>query len=708
MSSSVNLQPISSSIRVFPLRLSPNMDVLSSIRNFINENSLQSVFIMTCVGSVKACRLRMANSIDVINLKTPHEIVSLVGTFDSEAQHIHGSFSDQTGRVIGGHVMADNPMIVYTTVEIVLAECENVIFSREMDNESGYPELIHLTMTSTENAPTPNNDPGSFSSFRSTNNHDTPNQNYSFDSTPPIHSSHHQRLIHSQNSQSLEASPSIVRNPSPPPIDNLSRADMVGDEMYSKSWFCQVLLKLIKFVAPQQIHKEAFSTIRQQGDDFLSTHSNKIQELDETFESELCELWDVSMSADVAHLLIQFNSLDLFNVVLIECKDKRCTEIVLGILSNMACCKRNLIQDEQSVSVALCIIQHTNLFSTILSILTSDDYSDCPTLVQLFRLIYTLTVRQDTRSLILERIQLTYEPLCFIFQSCINKELLEQCSCLLRVLLDECNLFEHNEQSEVFYLFLTSITTATSALIENETVTENNTLENLFNCLQIYTTNEHFIDMLNEHCQTIMKLTENILNRLVHDDIVQIRSVLLLSCISICNYFLFKHGLTIVNKELLQYFIIIGHTCYKDKQRREHQKHVMRRERSRTHSHSSNKRKDGDEFDTNGDTVDDDSLSKSHHAITNADWDDDIEVQSTTKVEFDRSTSEDLATTSYTLVDELFLELFYRGIKQDASKSTDNNPSLFKQLSQDQRETFRKIIKHFCHLDKRLDNMLEL
>ncbi len=142
MSSSDNTQSISSAIRVFPLRLSPNMDVLSHIRTLINKNGLRSVFIMTCVGSVKAVRLRMANSTDTIDLKTEHEIVSLVGTFDSEGAHIHGSFSNRTGQVIGGHVMHDYPMIVYTTVEIMLAECENVIFTREMDYESGYPELV--------------------------------------------------------------------------------------------------------------------------------------------------------------------------------------------------------------------------------------------------------------------------------------------------------------------------------------------------------------------------------------------------------------------------------------------------------------------------------------------------------------------------------------------------------------------------------------
>jgi hypothetical protein len=59
-------------------------------------------------------------------------------------------------------------------------------------------------------------------------------------------------------------------------------------------------------------------------------------------------------------------------------------------------------------------------------------------------------------------------------------------------------------------------------------------------------------------------------------------------------------------------------------------------------------------------------------------------------------------------VDELFLELFYRGIKQDSSETNDNTRSLFTQLNQDQRENFRKIIKHFCNLDKRLDDMLDL
>ncbi len=98
--------------------------------------------------------------------------------------------------------------------------------------------------------------------------------------------------------------------------------------------------------------------------------------------------------------------------------------------------------------------------------------------------------------------------------------------------------------------------------------------------------------------------------------------------------------------------------------------------------------------------------NENNNRLNNVEWDDESEIQLTNSNELDRSMSEDLSSTSYTLIDELFLELFYRGIKQDSND--ENNQSLFVQLSQDQRENFRKIIKHFCNLDKRLDDMLDL
>jgi len=53
--------------------------------------------------------------------------------------------------------------------------------------------------------------------------------------------------------------------------------------------------------------------------------------------------------------------------------------------------------------------------------------------------------------------------------------------------------------------------------------------------------------------------------------------------------------------------------------------------------------------------VGDENLSKSH----NPECDDDSEAQSTTaNADFDRSASEDLSITAFSLVDELFIEIF--------------------------------------------------
>lgn len=67
-----------------------------------------------------------------------YEIVSLVGTL-SAGGHLHGSFSDKDGNVIGGHVVGD--LFVYTTAEIVVGECAALKFQRENDDRTGYKEL---------------------------------------------------------------------------------------------------------------------------------------------------------------------------------------------------------------------------------------------------------------------------------------------------------------------------------------------------------------------------------------------------------------------------------------------------------------------------------------------------------------------------------------------------------------------------------------
>ncbi len=56
-----------------------------------------------------------------------------------EGCHIHISASDVDLKTIGGH-LKDN-CLIDTTAEIVLAEFDEYVFSREFDENTGYKEL---------------------------------------------------------------------------------------------------------------------------------------------------------------------------------------------------------------------------------------------------------------------------------------------------------------------------------------------------------------------------------------------------------------------------------------------------------------------------------------------------------------------------------------------------------------------------------------
>jgi uncharacterized protein len=77
---------------------------------------------------------------EIRQLDGPFEIVSLVGSLSGGSDHLHISLSDKDGRVIGGHVMGD--LYVFTTAEIVMGECQQLVFDREHDPSTGFPELI--------------------------------------------------------------------------------------------------------------------------------------------------------------------------------------------------------------------------------------------------------------------------------------------------------------------------------------------------------------------------------------------------------------------------------------------------------------------------------------------------------------------------------------------------------------------------------------
>ena len=68
------------------------------------------------------------------------EIDSLVGTISKDGPHIHLSLSDSNGKMVGGHLMEG--CLIYTTAEIAIGELEDVTFSRPVDPETTYDELV--------------------------------------------------------------------------------------------------------------------------------------------------------------------------------------------------------------------------------------------------------------------------------------------------------------------------------------------------------------------------------------------------------------------------------------------------------------------------------------------------------------------------------------------------------------------------------------
>lgn len=125
-------------------RLKPGADLKRSIEERIKQNNIRAGFIVTCVGGLEQATVRMAGAKpeaqDIRTLKNDFEIVSLVGTVSVNGVHLHMSFSDSEGIIYGGHLKEGT--IIHPTAEIVIGINEGMEMKREMDEETGFAELV--------------------------------------------------------------------------------------------------------------------------------------------------------------------------------------------------------------------------------------------------------------------------------------------------------------------------------------------------------------------------------------------------------------------------------------------------------------------------------------------------------------------------------------------------------------------------------------
>lgn len=122
------------------IRLTKGMDLKEEIERYAKDNNIQAGCILSAVGCLTNLTLRTAGAKSVETIEDDFEIVSATGTISKDGCHIHISVSDDRMQTYGGHLK--DGCIVNTTVELVLLELEEYSFSREMDGNTNYKELV--------------------------------------------------------------------------------------------------------------------------------------------------------------------------------------------------------------------------------------------------------------------------------------------------------------------------------------------------------------------------------------------------------------------------------------------------------------------------------------------------------------------------------------------------------------------------------------
>ena len=129
-------------MKIHALRVHPGEDLRHILVKYVKEHQLSSAWIQTGMGSLSVLSVRFAGQEQAVQIKKDWEICSLSGTLCPTGVHLHIVASDEAGNCIGGHLGCGS--LVRTTAEIVLGSSELLFFQRELDEKTGYPELVIL------------------------------------------------------------------------------------------------------------------------------------------------------------------------------------------------------------------------------------------------------------------------------------------------------------------------------------------------------------------------------------------------------------------------------------------------------------------------------------------------------------------------------------------------------------------------------------
>jgi predicted DNA-binding protein with PD1-like motif len=127
-------------MQAITFRLKPGQDLFDEIEAVVAQKNIEAGCMLSAVGSLTHATLRFANREQNSQFDGHFEIVSMTGTVSVHGSHLHISISDGEGKTIGGHLQSGCK--IYTTAEMVIAVIEDVIYKRELAEDSGYDELV--------------------------------------------------------------------------------------------------------------------------------------------------------------------------------------------------------------------------------------------------------------------------------------------------------------------------------------------------------------------------------------------------------------------------------------------------------------------------------------------------------------------------------------------------------------------------------------
>ena len=127
-------------MQAITFRLKPGQDLFDEIEAVVAQKNIEAGCVLSAVGSLTHATLRLANREQNSQFEGHFEIVSMTGTVSIYGSHLHISISDGEGKNIGGHL--ESGCKIYTTAEMVIALIEDVVYKRELAEDSGYDELV--------------------------------------------------------------------------------------------------------------------------------------------------------------------------------------------------------------------------------------------------------------------------------------------------------------------------------------------------------------------------------------------------------------------------------------------------------------------------------------------------------------------------------------------------------------------------------------